>query len=175
MRLFVAFGLNKSAARNLLYLARKHYAATTHQWYPPDKLHLTLQFLGEVDSQHLSMIKSIIAPLLESVEAFELEITKFTLLHEERLVALTNNPHELQHLQQKIHQGLASFIEFKDLYQFRPHITLAKNCAVSNPANNASVTSFPITCERVVLYQSLVQNNQSIYHKHHAYTLPFQS
>ena len=80
MRLFVAFSLNEKVGVELLSLAAHYFSDKACQWYPVEKLHLTMQFLGEVDSQQLPKIDAVLAPLFHSVKAFELEITEICFL-----------------------------------------------------------------------------------------------
>ncbi len=171
MRLFIAFSLNEKASTDLLSLATRYYVATTNEWYPPEKLHLTVQFLGDVDPQNLPMIAHAIAQVFRSVKAFELDITEFAVFGNKTLVALTTNPPKLQRLQQRLEQALHPCMAAKDSHQFRPHVTLSRNCAADDVTPDVPICLPPLTLAEVILYESLLHSEQSIYIEHDVYAL----
>jgi RNA 2',3'-cyclic 3'-phosphodiesterase len=171
MRLFIAFIINEKVGVELLSLAAHYFSDKPCQWYPPEKLHLTMQFLGEVDPQQLPKIDAVLAPLFHSVKAFELEITEFAFLKEKTLVALTTNPPELQQLHHDLEQALQPFVLTQDRHEFRPHITLSGNCPQMKIENLAQANQQPFNLTRLSLLESSAEKTQSIYIEHQYYDL----
>lgn len=74
MRLFVGIGLPPALAEALARAARTLSAAGTRiRWTPPENLHLTLSFLGQVEPSRLDAIEQALATLRSSALPLQLD------------------------------------------------------------------------------------------------------
>ena len=124
-RLFVALPLPEDVRRRLGLLAGGVPGA---RWVDPEKLHLTLRFIGEVDGGWAEDIISALA----GVSAKPFELTLAGVGHwgtKERANALwagvEKNP-GLTHLQSKIESALVRLGLEPEGRKFAPHVTLAR-------------------------------------------------
>ena len=142
------------------------------KWVPPEQLHLTVRFIGEVDGALFRDIKDV----LEEVDlaSFSLQLKGvgyFPPRGAPRVlwVGLENNG-SLQLLRKKIDAALLRIRVEPEGRKFSPHITLArlKNSPVRKIANflsgNALFSQEPFQVESFRLYSSIL-SSKGAYHK----------
>ena len=76
MRLFVAIALDDAARQGLFELQRalKGPAGPDVRWTPPQQLHVTLKFLGEVRDADLAAVSKAVELAAAQVPAFEMQL-----------------------------------------------------------------------------------------------------
>ena len=131
MRIFIAINLppavQKELARLQEDLARKHWPV---RWEKPEKIHLTLAFLGNTKIS-LSRIKKAVLAGCRGIKSFEVSIKglgAFPDFVRPRVVwvGLKGDLKNLAQLQKKISRELtAAKIDFKQK-PFRPHLTIGR-------------------------------------------------
>ena len=125
MRLFVAITLPEQI---LAALERIQQNVPGANWTPPENMHLTLRFLGEVNGADFQDLMPALADA--AVPPFEIEIASVG--HFERrqiptvLWAGIRPSPDLQRLQAKVEQVVRSCSFPPESRKFSPHITLAR-------------------------------------------------
>ncbi len=137
MRLFVAVELPAdlvvAASRLVAGLRRRCDRAAPGarlSWAIPERMHLTLRFIGEADAVRLQAIEQALAPPFELLP-FEVELAGtgvFPNLRRPRVIwaGLTGGGPALLALQQHVGARLASAGVPPDGRPFQPHLTLAR-------------------------------------------------
>jgi 2'-5' RNA ligase len=125
MRLFVGLGLPESITSHLLLLQG---GIPNARWEPAQKLHLTLQFLGELDGGQAEEV----IEALERVRADAFTMTLAGVGHfpprgKPRSVWVgIEDPAPVAALHRKIERALATVDVEPDRRKFAPHVTLAR-------------------------------------------------
>ncbi len=164
MILFVAFHIASYPAQLLLDKAKKNSTAKNCTWQPLEKMHLTLNYMGDTSAIQLVEIKNTLNRKLQSTQKLTVKITHMDLLAQNTLVAFCENTAALQQLQQDIKVALTPFHQTLDKHAFTPHITLAKAyTSVHNSCYQNHETT--INLERLCLLESL--HDQFSYREHH--------
>ena len=129
------------------------------RWLPPENYHLTLVFLGDVDSTKLSGLQFTLEQKLEATEAVPLiisTITPFPFSRPKIAAALLERTAELLRLQSDVTNCVRQFGIFPENRRFVPHVTLGRlkpraGKTVEFQARNILLVD---TAETVTLFQS---------------------
>ncbi len=101
-----------------------------HRRTPPEQVHLTLQFIGDVLRKNLDMTIESIERASSGLKTFELSIRSLIRLPERgpaRLIATeTDYPATLRELQRRLAARLAGSPRPRAGDRFRPHLTLCR-------------------------------------------------
>lgn len=176
MRLFVALDLPWPLRENL---ARLGFGMPGVRWVPPDNMHLTLRFIGEVPNWRaeeidlaLNAIKGRVFPLvLTGVGVFE-KAGRVTALW----AGIERSP-QLEHLQTKIETALQRAGLEAERRRFTPHVTLAR---LDQPASekitrfvqgNNLFRSEAFQVEHFTLFSSQLGKEGSVYTAENDYRL----
>ena len=176
MRLFVALDLPWPLRERLAQLA---FGLAGARWVPPENMHLTLRFIGEVPNWRaeeidlaLHAIKARVFPLvLTGVGVFE-KAGRVTALW----AGIERSP-QLDHLQSKVETALQRAGLEPERRRFTPHVTLAR---LDQPANEKitrfmqahnlfRAESFPV--EHFTLFSSQLGKEGSVYTAENDYRL----
>ena len=163
-RLFVAIDL-PTAVRERLALMSCGLAGA--RWVPPEQLHLTLRFIGEMDKQQQHRVEDALEEVLFAPFTMRLEgIGFFPPRGRPNVlwVGVAKNP-ELQQLQKRIESAVVKGGGERDPRKFHPHITLAR--LKESPKNwigrflqqNALYTSEDFPVNEFHLYSSILGRN----------------
>jgi 2'-5' RNA ligase len=110
----------------------------------PEKLHLTLIFLGAIDRARLPAVRSIASAI--AIPAFELHLTKIGWWRHNRLVWAGGDqcPPALQTLVSSLQSGLGREGYALDERPYAPHVTLLRN-ALRGPTKAAiAAVAWPV-------------------------------
>lgn len=194
MRIFVAIDLSTSAKKEIekLYkkvLERKHWSV---KWERPEKLHLTLAFLGELNKEfRISQIKRLIEKAIKDISPFKVSFKGlgcFPGYDWPRIIwlGLKGDLTSLAKLQKNICRELLSYyqsptneVENKIVTglrrPFSGHITLgrvrdcrgAERKEIGRQLKNLRILTFKtqLLVDRVVIYESQCLSQGSVYHK----------
>ena len=129
------------------------------RWLPRENYHLTLVFLGDVDSAKLSGLQFTLEQKLEATEAVPLiisTITPFPFSRPKIAAALVERTAELLRLQSDVTNCVRQFGIFPENRRFVPHVTLGRlkpraGKTVEFQARNILLVD---TAETVTLFQS---------------------
>ncbi len=168
MRLFVALTLPDTLRDQLAALAGGIPGA---RWTPPDNQHLTLRFIGEVQSWQAQEIDDALAAL--RTKPFTLSVAGIgTFERDGRITtvwAQVERNERLMHLQQKIETALQRVGMPPERRRFVPHITLGK----VDQAQDSRVVAWvhahslfraePVEMDHFTLYSSRLGKDFSVY------------
>ncbi|HHU88008.1 MAG: RNA 2',3'-cyclic phosphodiesterase [Sphaerochaetaceae bacterium] len=168
MRLFIAINFPPGALSYLQDQQRRlEEVALEGRFVAPDKLHLTLAFLGEVsmaDSAHLST-------LLREVEGepFELKLQGLGSFRRGRSalwwVGIEDSPPLLEYRERLCNRLLDEGYDF-DQRPFRPHVTIARQVVVDEDNTPISPSKGYITgVNRISLMESDYRTYREVYAK----------
>lgn len=126
----------------------------------PDKLHLTLHFLGDVAT---ARIPELIAALEGPTPAFTLRLVTAEVWRQGAAVlAPSAPPEELGALHDRIGATLQRLALPVEARRFRPHLTLARDARGATPPANPEPIDWPVSAVRLVRslggrYEALAQ------------------
>ncbi|MFS0574677.1 RNA 2',3'-cyclic phosphodiesterase [Sporosarcina sp. 179-K 3D1 HS] len=114
----------------------------------PEDLHITLLFLGAVESKHLSSIQQQLSDIANKIQSFQLAVDGFSFFGSPkgpRVVYLSvSHPPELDTLQREVNTKITSLLEMPQDNRFTPHITIAKKLKSHNSQQIAKESFDPI-------------------------------
>jgi 2'-5' RNA ligase len=134
MRLFIAINL-PATQRAIISQTQQQLRAQIQsrgaKWVAPENVHLTLQFMGEVDAQLVPKIEAALRAACERSASFELQtggIGCFPDPRKPRVVwlGLNGDLEDLRQLQSAVAAAVAPFHAQRDEKSFKPHLTLAR-------------------------------------------------
>ena len=130
MRLFIAISLNSEIQRELSNLQKSLVSSKGIRWVKPQNIHLTLNFLGEVDEQRISLIKEAIQRATRGVSPFSLSfggLGAFPNLKAPRVIWVgLKSEKEVVSLQQRLEKELSRIGFSPEKRKFQPHLTLGR-------------------------------------------------
>ena len=137
MRLFIAAEIDPALARELTRVAGEVRARVdTHAprakltWVPPDRLHFTVRFIGELDERRVSTIAGVLAAPL-SLAPFDLTmagIGAFPSRGRPRVIwaGISEGRHPMTALEAEVSARLATCGIPPEGREYSPHLTLAR-------------------------------------------------
>ena len=134
MRLFIAIPL-PSAQREIIAQTQQQVQAQIPnravRWVAPENVHLTLQFMGEVEAERVSDIEAALRARCAEFAPLELQLNGAGCFPEARRprviwLGLQGDVESLQRLQKSIAQAVAPFHNQHDDKPFAPHLTLGR-------------------------------------------------
>jgi 2'-5' RNA ligase len=101
------------------------------KWVDPESIHLTLKFLGNIDTALIDKITAALGEACRGVRPFSLEINGIGVFPNERRVrvvwvGLAGETATLGQLQKRVDDGLAPLGFKAEARPFTPHLTLAR-------------------------------------------------
>jgi 2'-5' RNA ligase len=108
------------------------------KWVDPESIHLTLNFLGNIDTTLIDRITSALGEACRDVHPFSLEISGLGVFPNERRVrvvwvGLAGETATLGHLQKRVDDSLAPLGFQAEARPFTPHLTLARVRELATP------------------------------------------
>ena len=146
---------------------------------PPEQLHLTLRFIGEVEGGLSQDIAARLSDIRHPALALRLQgVGTFSFRGEPTVLWAGVEPREgLFSLRAAVEKQLAALGLRREKGQFSPHVTLArlKNCPARHLhpflAGNALLHSEPFAVNIFQLYRSQLTNQGAKHHLLHSYQL----
>lgn len=179
MRLFIALGLPDDVCERLTVLAGGLPGA---RWVPPENLHLTLRFLGEVDNGLARDIDDALHGI--DFPRFDLTLSGIGVFTEGKRintlwVGVDGNP-QLERLQAKVDQASVRAGVKPDRRKFKPHVTLARGRIENGPKlerflmEHSLFRHGPFTIDAFTLYSSHLQAGGPLYTQEVVYPLEYE-
>jgi RNA 2',3'-cyclic 3'-phosphodiesterase len=179
VRLFIAIALPASLQQKLdeaAGLLKNNQTRAVH-WVAGKNIHLTLKFLGEVESNKIEPISQVIQAESQRIEPFELSaggVGAFPNLRRPRVVWIgLQAPQVLSDLTAAIDRGTQQLGFPGEDRPFSPHLTLGRVSQNASPAevqsivqvlSNAKIGSLgSFTVNQVTLFRSDLQPNGAVY------------
>ena len=175
MRLFVAIDLPETVKDQVESLCK---GISGQRWVKREQMHLTLRFIGEVDSKRAESIKAALSAL--RFDPFEMALRgvgQFPPRRPPRVLWVgVRGPDALSQLAQGIESALVGIGLDPADKPFKPHITLAR---IKNKPPRETLQQYfrehenfktdPFTVDQFVLYASVLAPSGATYHKQGVY------
>ena len=181
MRLFVGIEFPEKIVDALLNVQNQiRSVAKRGRFVARANLHLTLQFLGEVQVQDLDPIVTALQKIAQSHAPFFLalkDIGSFGNGHPFRViwVGIDGDTQSLVDLQKGIASSLFSVGFLQEKRPYQPHITLGRDVEFieehSFEKYGQALTKLPFPIERFSLIQSTVENGKRVYRSPYSFSL----
>ncbi len=130
MRLFIAIEIPENIKQFLSELVSLKAPVEGVNIVPKENFHITLKFLGEVQEEIVSQIKTSLLKVAKQIVPFNLKITYpgvFPNSSKARVIWIgTDTNQELKKLVSKIEESMAQYGFKKEEKEFTSHITLAR-------------------------------------------------
>ncbi len=133
IRTFIAVDLPESVKEALGQVSSQlqdKLLDTPIRWVNPEKIHLTLKFLGDVSRENISMVEKILQSEASKRQAMEIGIGgigAFPKIRHPRVIWVgVEAPSDLFDLRRGIEDGVARLGYNYDKYDFTPHLTLGR-------------------------------------------------
>ena len=133
IRTFIAVDLPenvKEAIGQVSEQLQDNLSGTPVRWVNPEKIHLTLKFLGDVSRENISIVQKILESEASKRQAMEIGIGgigAFPKIRHPRVIWIgVEAPSELFDLRRGIESGVARLGYNYDKYDFTPHLTLGR-------------------------------------------------
>lgn len=120
MRLFVAIDIPDNIQQEISRLYCKFHGVT---WSPPERLHITLAFLGEVKTSQLSAVDNLLRSI--TFQPFQLSCDHFGSFNSGDIWLGVTPEEQLVALHQQLRKQLDKLGLGYEGRPFKPHITLA--------------------------------------------------
>jgi 2'-5' RNA ligase len=165
MRSFVAVDIGDAERKAVAELQRglKHRAEGV-RWVRPDRMHLTLAFLGEVSEDFIESARPKLAEAVQGVPAFDARlggVGAFSSPRKARVVwvGMSEGRDELCSLQKRVVAGLKQVGFQPEQRPFSPHLTLGR---LRVPADVSQICGQEcrgrgFRVDRVILFQSVLK------------------
>jgi 2'-5' RNA ligase len=129
-RLFVALKIPDEVKSNLLNVCSKlSDSSDLLKWEKPEKIHLTLKFIGEVEEELVSSIAKEIA-FVEEFNSFNFNVIKFGFFYRNALPSILwtgmQTDENIQMLVEELNQRLSIFSIPVERRKFKPHLTMLR-------------------------------------------------
>jgi 2'-5' RNA ligase len=176
MRLFVALELPQALRQRLSVLAAGIPGA---RWVPPENMHVTIRFIGEVDGARMEEIHAALAEI--AAPAFDITLSGVGHFESGRQaralwVGVEKTP-ELMHLRDKVESAVVRAGLPPEGRKFSPHVTLARlkdatagRISAFLAANNL-FRAEPAPIDSFTLFSSFLGRSGAIYRPEAVYGL----
>lgn len=175
LRLFIAIEMPteiKSQIANVISELRSAQAEV--RWEQPEKLHITLKFLGETSEDLLPQIVLLLEGVAEKTSPFTIKYSGlgcFPNIHEPRIVwvGVDDITDKIQPLVASIETEMASIGLEKEIKAFHPHVTIGRMKSRKNMSTllrtmeSITLESQPMSITEIVLIKSELKPAGSIH------------
>lgn len=137
------------------------------RWEKPEKLHVTLKFLGDVDDGRVMDISSMIEKLVQDYSPFKMHLDDFggfPRLKNPRVlyVGLSQNK-ELSQFQKELDLSLCDFGFEKEARKFMPHVTIGRVKKKINVQKAPDLVKTSFEINQVGIIKSELRPKGSVY------------
>ncbi len=178
-RIFVAVDISEDARRQTscyIESLRGEFENLRVGWEKPEKLHLTLKFLGDADERQLKELQKIVENIAARISPFRLRIAEtgvFPSVKKARVlwIDVKDERGSLAKINENLEIECARIGFAAENRNFKPHLTIARlkdaNAAKSLIEKHLADTVEPAEFEvaEIVIYESRLQPAGSIYQK----------
>ncbi len=176
-RIFVAVDISDAARRGAaayITALRNEFREVRVGWDKPEKLHLTLKFLGDTDENQLSELKNIVEEISAGLTKFDLQILNtgiFPSVRNPRVlwIDVKDETGSLAKINNRLETECEKIGFNREKRAFVPHLTIgrvrepnrAKDLARRHLENDFAPVEFEVS--ELVIYESKLQKEGSIY------------
>lgn len=176
MRVFICFELSKEVTNSLRDLI--HYLKTFGRgvrWVRHDGIHLTLKFIGEIETSQLDEIASAIEKVIKNYKPFKIKLAgkgAFPNFNRPKVfwIGISEVENTIRQIQGDIESALEELGYPREERGFSPHLTLGR-VKFQDPTVNKialelermKIDEIEFTLSEVVIMQSDLQPNGALY------------
>jgi 2'-5' RNA ligase len=122
-------------------------------WTPPDRMHLTLRFLGDVEPARVEALTSSLAAAVENFGPLDLIVERVGCFPDARhprvvWIGVHDRAQRLPELQRRIASATAAFTPESEAGRFTGHVTLARAKQIKRPQAEAIAAFAQRTADR---------------------------
>ena len=188
-RIFIAVDISEEARQKVAeYIGelKREFSNIKVGWDRPEKLHLTLKFLGDTEENQLEKLKEIVEKIAGQFSNLKFQISNTGVFPSPRnarvlWLGVNGDVEELQKINSVLEVECEKIGFKKEKRIFKPHLTIArirepqksKNLVQKHLANKFEPVSFEV-CE-IVIYESKLQPTGSVYKKVSSFKFKVQS
>ncbi len=176
-RIFVAIDISAEARRHVSdYITelREKISNVRVGWELPEKLHLTLKFLSEIDETQLSDLTEAVDKTAKQISDFKLRVSKTGAFPSEKnarilWLGLEDESKSLQKLNEILETECERIGFIREKRSFKPHLTIArlrephKSKGLIEKHLQNEFESDEFTVSEITVYESRLQKTGSIY------------
>lgn len=173
IRSFIALEIPNDSLSEILKIRDEKIGETENiKWEGKEKLHLTLKFLGDIDSEMIGPYSKSLEKITDAYESLNLSFSEFGVFKRRNelkilWVGLKNNP-KLFQMVDEIESSFAEFGFEKERRNFKSHITLLRFRGQENSEKIVSLThvKLPVIefkANKVTLFESKLLPGGSVY------------
>ncbi|MBU4376030.1 MAG: RNA 2',3'-cyclic phosphodiesterase [Candidatus Omnitrophica bacterium] len=144
------------------------------KWVKPDNIHLTLKFLGHIDTHAVESVRTVLAAITQSAKPFILGLSSlgaFPTLERPRVIwiGINKGSGESTALANAIDDKVSEFGIEKEGRAFHPHLTLGRidflkdKNALKNAFASLKVPPLAMAASKITLFQSILVREGAIY------------
>jgi len=176
IRAFIAIPLDPKIQR-VIERMHDHFKKINSDvnWVASKNIHITLKFLGDVNTEQINSAKQALATLYQSTRPFTVELSQlgaFPNINRPRTlwVGLKDNKQRLSRIAESLEKALSKIGFQGDQKPFSPHITIGRIRSLKNfDALSKSISNYQIiescaqTISKIILFQSILSSEGPTY------------
>jgi len=186
MRAFIAVDTTDDVQQKISRMVRVLRAESKGvKWVDPEKMHITMYFLGEIVEDELELIKQVMQASIATVNPFSISVegvSAFPRITAPRVlwVGVKNNTDELKQMYDSFSRGLiesGAHVEHEASKKFTPHITIGRvrgrdTGGLVQALDSLGGSNFGVSgVKEVVLYRSILTTGGPLYDQLHVFPL----
>jgi 2'-5' RNA ligase len=176
-RIFTAIDISeetRAKAADYIKSLREEFSEVRVGWERPEKLHLTLKFLGDVDDEQLANLTAAVEVTAKRFADFKLQITQTGVFPSKRnarilWLGVRDEEGSLQMLNEILESECEKKGFAREKRNFKAHLTIArlrephksKELVERHLENEFASTEFEVS--KIAIYKSYLQKSGSIY------------
>ena len=168
MRTFIALKLPDPIRNQLAGYQKQIQVGSTVRWVAPENIHLTLRFIGEINTEQLKSVKDMLKRITADETKFRIalgELNGFPSKYRARViwVGITDGYERVKSLMQRIDDELRRLrIGKPEAKELIPHITLGRT-KVPTPISGPTLPELGFVVNAVYLIESKLTPDGPIY------------
>ncbi|MEM7396529.1 MAG: RNA 2',3'-cyclic phosphodiesterase [Verrucomicrobiota bacterium] len=187
-RMFIALEISSDVRDALAMVQTKLKTAGTRvKWVPPENIHLTLVFLGQLVNEEIQRVKTVMEQTLSGAGSFKVDVAgigTFGSAGSPRTVwaGIVAGSNRLIEMQKKLSDGLGLEGFAQEKRPFKPHLTLGRvkpgrkhgsgGGELTSLIDSVKNTTFGhVEVGRAVIFQSRLDQQGATYFQEHTTTL----
>jgi 2'-5' RNA ligase len=184
-RIFVAVDISEQAREivtSYMENLRRQFPDVRVGWDKPEKLHLTLRFLGDTSNEQLAELKTIVARAAGEISNFKIEIARTGVFPNPRSarvlwIDVIDGQGNLSKLNRMLEDGCERLGFSREKRKFVPHLTIGRirepGKAGDLAARHLATMFGPVEMKvsEAVIYRSVLHPSGSVYQKVESFEL----
>jgi RNA 2',3'-cyclic 3'-phosphodiesterase len=179
IRAFIAIELPDNIKKELIKVISilRADSSVPVKWVEPENVHITLKFLGDIDTERVDAIINAVKQATAGIPPFKLEVRGLGVFPNPKKTqvawaGLSGDMEVLVHLQQNVEFEMEEMGFSREMRKFSPHLTLARvrdnitsmeRERFGNLVTGASFSAGTIKVESVNLMKSLLTRQGAVY------------